>query len=104
MSVSLQRSAFLEAIQRHEPSSVAVVENASGASFSYQTLLQSVARAKEQFLLKTGRTDETISGERVAFLVENGFDYVGRCCVVCMNLVCCMHSISSLSGANGNMQ
>ena len=76
MSVSLQRSAFLEAIQRHEPSSVAVVENASGASFSYQTLLQSVARAKEQLLLNTGRTDETISGERVAFLVENGFDYV----------------------------
>ncbi|KAL8389034.1 hypothetical protein RB595_008842 [Gaeumannomyces hyphopodioides] len=76
MSVSLQRSAFLEAIQQHEPSSVAVVESASGASFSYQALLQSVARAKEQLLLKTGRTDETISGERVAFLVENGFDYV----------------------------
>ncbi|KLU89839.1 hypothetical protein MAPG_08808 [Magnaporthiopsis poae ATCC 64411] len=76
MSVSLQRSAFFEAIQRHEPSSLAVIENASGASFSYQTLLQSVARAKEQLLRKTGRTDETISGERVAFLVENGFDYV----------------------------
>lgn len=78
MTVSLQRSAFLEAIRKHEPSSVAVVENATGANFSYRSLLHGVVRAKELLLLQTGRSDATISGERVAFMVENGFDYVGK--------------------------
>ncbi|KAK6819195.1 CoA ligase [Aspergillus parasiticus] len=76
MSVSLQRSAFLEAIQKHEPSSVAVVENDSGTSFSYSSLLHSIAHAKELLLLKTGRDDKSISGERIAFMVESGVDYV----------------------------
>lgn len=75
MSVSIQRSVFLEAIQRHNPSSLAVVESDSGASFSYGWLLQSVTRAKEQLLSRTGKTN--ISGERVAFMVENGCDFVG---------------------------
>lgn len=78
MAITLQRSAFLEAIRKHEPSSVAVVENDSGASFSYRSLLHAVARAKQQLLLQTGRSDATISGERIAFMVENGFDYVGK--------------------------
>jgi len=77
MAFSLQRSAFLEAIQKHDPSSVAVVENDSGASFSYSSLLQGIARAKELLLLKTGKSDSSISGERIAFMVGNGFDYVG---------------------------
>jgi hypothetical protein len=71
----LQRSSFLEAIQKHEPSSLAVVENESGAGFSYSTLLKSIAHAKEELLSKAGRTD--ISGERIAFMVESGYEYVG---------------------------
>lgn len=77
MSVFLQRSAFLEAIQKHEASSIAVAENDSAANFSYGSLLHSIVRAKELLLLKTGKSDESISGERIAFMVENGFDYVG---------------------------
>lgn len=77
MAVTLHHSAFLEAIRKHDPSSVAVVETGSGACFSYNALLQSVARAKELLLLKSGRSDASISGERIAFMVENGFDYVG---------------------------
>lgn len=77
MAISLQRSAFLEAIQKHEPSATAVVENDSGSSFSYSSLLQGVACAKELLLRKTARTERDISGERIAFMVENGFDYTG---------------------------
>ncbi|KAF5990106.1 hypothetical protein FBULB1_253 [Fusarium bulbicola] len=76
MTISLHRSAFFEAILEHEGSSVAVVENESGASFSYSSLLNSVARAKEQLLAKTGKCDTSISGERIAFLVESGYEYV----------------------------
>lgn len=78
MAISLHCSAFLQAIQKHEPSSVAVVENDSGASFSYRSLLHAIARAKELLLLKAGRSDATISGERIAFIIEPGFDYVGK--------------------------
>ncbi|RGP69400.1 acyl- synthetase family member mitochondrial [Fusarium longipes] len=72
---TLQRSSFLEAIQKHEPYSLAVVENASGASFSYNILINSIAHAKEELLAQAGRTD--ISGERIAFMVEAGYEYVG---------------------------
>ncbi|QPC64391.1 hypothetical protein HYE67_006622 [Fusarium culmorum] len=70
----LQRSSFIEAIQKHEPASLAVLENDSGASFSYGTLLKSIAHAKDQLLSKAGRTD--VSGERIAFMVESGYEYV----------------------------
>ncbi|CZR48677.1 uncharacterized protein FPRO_03999 [Fusarium proliferatum ET1] len=76
MTITLHRSAFFEAILKHEGSSIAVVENESGASFSYNSLLNSVARAKEQLLAKTGKCDTSISGERIAFLVESGYEYV----------------------------
>ncbi|KAF5247314.1 hypothetical protein FANTH_6405 [Fusarium anthophilum] len=76
MTISLHRSAFFEAILKHEGSSVAVVENESGASFSYSSLLNNVARAKEKLLAKTQKCDASISGERIAFLVESGYEYV----------------------------
>ncbi|KAJ4129192.1 hypothetical protein NW768_007727 [Fusarium equiseti] len=71
---TLQRSSFLEAIQKHDPSSLAILENDSGTSFSYGTLLNSVAHAKYDLLRKADRTD--ISGERIAFMVESGYEYV----------------------------
>lgn len=74
-ATTLQRSSFLEAIQKHEPASLAVLENDSGASFSYGTLIKSIAHAKDQLLSKAGRTD--VSGERIAFMVESGYEYVG---------------------------
>lgn len=75
MTITIQRSAFFEAIQQHNPSSIAVINHDSGAAFAYGTLLGDVACAKEQLLQTAGRDD--ISGERVAFLVENEYDYVG---------------------------
>lgn len=93
MTITLHRSAFFEAILKHEGSSVAVVENESGASFSYNSLLNSVARAKEQLLAKTGKCDTSISGERIAFLVESGYEYVGMSLyfTLAINVSCVQH-------------
>ncbi|KAI1050859.1 hypothetical protein LB507_009293 [Fusarium sp. FIESC RH6] len=74
LATTLQRSSFIEAIQKHDPSSLAILENDSGANFSYGTLLNSIAHAKDQLLCKAGKTD--ISGERIAFMVESGYEYV----------------------------
>jgi hypothetical protein len=75
---TLHRSAFLEAIQKHDPQSTAVVHCLSGRSFKYGSLLHDVAAAKEKLLHASGKKDGGIDGERVAFLVENGYDYIGR--------------------------
>jgi hypothetical protein len=74
---ALQRSAFFEAMRQHDPSSTAVVNNDSGVAFSYGSLLRDVSRAKERLLQETGKDEKSIAGERIAFMVENGYDYVG---------------------------
>lgn len=74
---AIQRSAFFEAIQSHDPESTAVVHPHSGEAFKYGRLLQDVAAAKDNILSATDRTEDSIAGERIAFLIENGYDYVG---------------------------
>lgn len=77
MAPSLQRSAFFEAIEKHDPNSISVVHSLSGRTFKYGSLLHDVAAAKERLLQQTGRDDNSIAGGRVAFLAENSYDYVG---------------------------
>jgi hypothetical protein len=86
MAISVQRSAFLEAIQKHNPSSTAVVHHDSGTSFSYGTLLHDIACAKERLLCSHSK--DSIAGERVAFLVENGYDYIGMKMLLVVRLYC----------------
>jgi len=74
---AIQRSAFFEAIQKHDPNSIAVVNNDSGKTFTYGSLIHDVALAKERLLQDTGKNEKEMAGQRVAFLVENGYDYVG---------------------------
>ena len=74
---ALQRSAFFEAIQKHDPESTAVVHCMSGRTFKYGSLLHDVAASKSRLLRATGKNERTIVGERIAFVVENGYDYVG---------------------------
>ncbi|KAM0717314.1 hypothetical protein Q7P37_007166 [Cladosporium fusiforme] len=76
MAAALQRSAFFEAIRTHDPASTAVVNYDSGAAFSYGSLLRDVSLAKERLLRDTGKSESGIAGERIAFMVENGYDYV----------------------------
>ena len=75
MAYTLPRLPLLEAISKHDPKSTAVVHSESGRSFTYGALLKDVAAGQKHLVESAKRED--ISGERVAFLVENGYDYVG---------------------------
>lgn len=75
-SASLPRLPIFEAIAKHEPESTAVIHSASGRRFTYGELLGDVCRARERFVDASGKKD--LQGERIAFLVENSYDYVGE--------------------------
>ena len=74
---ALQRSALFDAILGHKHDSTAVVHSISGRSFTYGSLLHDVVMAKERLLEKTGKYEKGLAGERIAFLIENSYDYVG---------------------------
>ncbi|KAI1349277.1 hypothetical protein F5Y01DRAFT_187411 [Xylaria sp. FL0043] len=71
---ALPKFPIFEAISRHDPNSTAVAHCVSGRSFKYGELLPDVCRARDQIYAAAGKTD--IRGERIAFLVENSYDYV----------------------------
>ncbi|KAI3340788.1 AMP-binding enzyme-domain-containing protein [Ustulina deusta] len=71
---ALPRFPIFDAISRHDPNSTVVAHCLSGRSFKYGELLPDVCRARDQIYAAAGRTD--IRGERIAFLVENSYDYV----------------------------
>lgn len=76
MLSTLPRLPILEAVAAHDPESTAVVHSLSGRRFTYGGLLSDVARARN--LLQDAACGESpLVGERVAFLIENSYDYVG---------------------------
>lgn len=76
MASTLPRLPVFEAISSHDPDSTVVVHSASQRTFRYGELLGDVCRMRNRLLEAAGRDD--IHGERVAFLVENSYDYVGK--------------------------
>ena len=76
-STPIQRSALFEALQKHDSDSTSIVHSLSGRTFKYGSLLHDVAAAKARLLKETGKDEKGIVGERVAFLAENSYDYVG---------------------------
>ncbi|MCJ1293993.1 hypothetical protein MMC34_005550 [Xylographa carneopallida] len=74
MASTLPRLPVFEAIAGHDPKSTAVIHSTSGRRFSYGELLEDVMDAKDKIMALAGRTDT--NGQRIAFLVENGYDYV----------------------------
>lgn len=76
MASTLPRLPLFEAISKHDPAATVVVHSASQRTFRYGELLGDVCRTRNRLLEETGRSD--INGERVAFLVENSYDYVGE--------------------------
>lgn len=103
---ALPRTRIFEAIKSHDPESTAVVHSLSGRQFSYGSLLRDVAAAKQRLANDSGRDAEALQGERVAFLVENSYDYVGALCsdfLVChllgFSLPCCtIHAVAKVCG------
>ncbi|KKA20871.1 AMP-binding enzyme [Rasamsonia emersonii CBS 393.64] len=66
---------LFRALYRHEPSSTAVVHSKSRRSFTYGNLVGDVVQAKEQLASKVNGAGD-LSGQRIAFLAENSYDYV----------------------------
>ena len=75
MASTLPKLPILEAISRHDPRSIAVIHSRSGRRFAYGELLKDVADASSKLRQSAGRTN--LDGYRIAFLVENSYDYVG---------------------------
>ena len=71
---------IFRAIASHDPKSTAIVHSISERKFTYGELLKDVEGAKITLFnqLKAAAAEgESRGGQRVAFLVENGYDYVG---------------------------
>lgn len=73
---SLPRLPILEAVASHDPDSTAVIHSLSGRKFTYGELLGDVWQARDSFREACGKDD--MNGQRIAFLVENSYDYVGE--------------------------
>jgi len=76
VSTILPRKPIFGEISKHDPTSVAIIQSDDGKTFTYGDLLKDVAASK-QSMLESSKL-KSLEGERVAFLVENGYDYVGR--------------------------
>ncbi|KFA48936.1 hypothetical protein S40293_02523 [Stachybotrys chartarum IBT 40293] len=76
MAPTLPRLPVFEAIAGHDPASTAVVHARSRRTFTYGQLLGDVSRVRDQ-LRQAARGGVDLEGQRVAILVENGYDYVG---------------------------
>ena len=75
MASTLPKLSIFDAISTHDPESTAVIHSASRRSFTYGQLLKDVADAKDQ--LQNSAAGRNTDGERIAFMVENSYDYVG---------------------------
>lgn len=76
MASTLPKLPVFEAIARHDPESTVVIHSNSGRRFRYGELLGDVCKVRNRLYETAGRND--IDGERIAFLVENSYDYVGK--------------------------
>ena len=75
LSTTLPRLSVFEAISNHDPKTIAVIHSTSRRCFTYGELLHDVRDARDKLQERAGK--EELAGQRIAFLVENGYDYVG---------------------------
>ncbi|KAJ5121025.1 uncharacterized protein N7515_008986 [Penicillium bovifimosum] len=73
---TLPNTHIFQALQKHDPESLAVVHSLSARSFTYGGLIADVVRTKEELERKAAAAQGQLVGERVAFLAENSYDYV----------------------------
>ena len=67
---------MLQTIKSHDPESIAVLHCPSGKQFTYGQLLGDINAARET--LQNSECGACLKGERIAFIVENNYDYVGE--------------------------
>lgn len=75
MASTLPRLPIFEAIKKHDAQSTAVIHSLSGRTFTYGELVNDIAAAKDK--LQQNTSGKGAEGQRISFLVENGYDYVG---------------------------
>ncbi len=75
MASTLPNLPIFQAITKHKPTSTAIIHSDSNQAFSYGTLLRDVVAAKKQ--ISQIVPESRICGERIAFLAENNYNYVG---------------------------
>lgn len=75
MASTLPKLPIFEAIAKHDPDTTSVIHSISGRRFIYGRLLSDIADANRD--LHQSADDSTLNGRRIAFLVENSYDYVG---------------------------
>lgn len=76
MACALPRLPLFEVMNKHDPKSTAIVHSDSGDTFTYGQLLRDVSRETE--FIKKHNGGKSLEGERVAFLIENSYNYVGK--------------------------
>jgi hypothetical protein len=81
---TLPRLPIFEALASHDPKSIVVIHSASQRSFTYGDLLHDVALAKANLL--ENAQGKRLDGERIGFLIENSYDYVGAQTPLCSPL------------------
>lgn len=75
---TLPNTHIFRALQSHDPESLAVVHSISARSFTYGNLIADTVLAKEDLEQKA---QGQLAGERIAFIAESSYDYVGTCCL-----------------------
>lgn len=73
--ITLPRTPLFEALARQPQDKSAIIHSASGKTFSYGSLLADVAAVRGRLLGAAGTED--LNEQRVALLIENGYEYVG---------------------------
>lgn len=76
MAATITCTPFFETLREHDSPSTAIIDPRYGLAFSYRSLLRDVVRAQHQLRQKMGKGHD-VAGERIAFVIENGYDYVG---------------------------
>lgn len=74
---TLPNLSLFRALKNHNPSSLAVTHNPSSRSFTYENLVADVLQSQDRLRQAGGGRRDGLRGERVAFLAENSYDYVG---------------------------
>ena len=83
MTSTLPHSLIFEAIKGHNPHKKAIVHSLSDRSFTYGGLLHDVAATRDH--IANGARSMPLHGQRIAFLAESGYDYVGAPPIACFS-------------------
>lgn len=75
---TLPRYPIFEALVKHDPHSPAIVHSVSGRTYTYGQLVGDISSRVKQLAADANKSEDELKGERVALLIENGYDYVGR--------------------------